>query len=439
MTLTDDYLAAVAAAGQQPGDLMQTLLPAVQDTMYYGRCLTRPVFLDAPAFRQLHHDLENLHAALTTLPQRLFGGDLRAFGLAVGLTEQQVDAVVRGSSTPTRICRADLYRDATGFRLLEVNMGANVGGLDNTVLNEAMLADPVIKQFVTDRGLVFENTMAELAHTLRVEAGVPDGVRPFVAVADWPDSYPTLKDILAKSAVMLAEYGIDALACPVDALEYHDGRVWLGERAVDVVYRLFLVENLREPEAPGYLEPLLAGAERGEVAIFAPLDAELYGTKGSLALLSDEANRDRFSAAELESLDRLLPWTRIVRRGPVTVGERTVDLVEHAVAAREDLVLKPVADFGGAGVVLGWQVDDATWREHLNASMDGRFVLQERVRPEPEYFPSDDGLEPWTLTWGSFLGARGYAGTWVRGSKDPDGGVVNMATGATATCAFHAP
>jgi hypothetical protein len=41
------------------------------------------------------------------------------------------------------------------------------------------------------------------------------------------------------------------------------------------------------------------------------------------------------------------------------------------------------------------------------------------------------------LTWGAFLAVSGYAGQFVRGSTDPDGGVVNMATGATATSCFH--
>lgn len=69
--------------------------------------------------------------------------------------------------------------------------------------------------------------------------------------------------------------------------------------------------------------------------------------------------------------------------------------------------------------------------------MNGPFVLQRRIRPVPELFPADDGLEPWVLTWGIFLGAGGHIGTWVRGSAGRDGGVVNMATGATATCCFH--
>jgi len=73
----------------------------------------------------------------------------------------------------------------------------------------------------------------------------------------------------------------------------------------------------------------------------------------------------------------------------------------------------------------------------LRARLGEPFVLQRRVRSVPELFPGETGLEPWVLTWGAYLSARGYGGMWVRGSADTDTGGVNMATGAYATCCFH--
>ena len=100
-------------------------------------------------------------------------------------------------------------------------------------------------------------------------------------------------------------------------------------------------------------------------------------------------------------------------------------------------MLKPSAEHAGQGVVLGWQTDADTWRDHLAGAVEGPNVLQQRIRPVPELFPTDDGVEPWVLTWGAILLASGFGGIWVRGSRELDGGVVNMATGATATCCFH--
>lgn len=42
------------------------------------------------------------------------------------------------------------------------------------------------------------------------------------------------------------------------------------------------------------------------MAIFTPMYADLYGSKGVLALLSDEQYRDRYTAEELASLDRIV-------------------------------------------------------------------------------------------------------------------------------------
>ena len=125
--------------------------------------------------------------------------------------------------------------------------------------------------------------------------------------------------------------------------------------------------------------------------IFSPMDAELYGSKGALAMLSDEANRRLFDDAELDCLDRFLPWTRMVRPGPVTVAGSSVLLEDYAIAQREELILKPVMLHGGAGVVPGWQTEPAEWQRLVTEAMDQQFVLQQRIHPHTELFPTADG------------------------------------------------
>jgi hypothetical protein len=166
----------------------------------------------------------------------------------------------------------------------------------------------------------------------------------------------------------------------------------------------------------------------------------MYGSKGALALLSDEASRQLFSTAELASLDRILPWTRMVRPGPVTIpGGELADMAEYALGEREHLVLKPTALHSGAGVIQGWLTSPDDWRRQLTGAMDGPFVIQRRIRPLAEPFPADGGPEPWVLWWGAFLGAGGYGGMIVRGSTDPDAGIMSMPHGSTGTCCFHQP
>lgn len=142
------------------------------------------------------------------------------------------------------------------------------------------------------------------------------------------------------------------------------------------------------------MDPVIDAVARGEVAMFTPLDAELYGSKAPLAMLSDDANRHLFTAAELAAFDRVLPWTRMVRPGPVTLEDgRTVDLLDYATSQAGDLVLKPTLLDGGAGVLPGWHPDTSAqlWRDRLISAMRGPWVIQRRIRPAPEMCPGERG------------------------------------------------
>src|SRR5579863_3532109 len=142
--LTELYLREAAGRGMPPGDLIDV---ARRET-----------------------DLENLFQALTALPDRLFEGDFAAFARAVGLTEDQVTAAQRARTpTPTRLARADLYPESSGFRLMELNMGSTTGGGDNAMLNRAMLAHPVLAEFVRAHSLSYVDTMAEQVKTLMAD------------------------------------------------------------------------------------------------------------------------------------------------------------------------------------------------------------------------------------------------------------------------------
>jgi len=65
-----------------------------------------------------------------------------------------------------------------------------------------------------------------------------------------------------------------------------------------------------------------------------------------------------------------------------------VDLVPFIVAQRERLVLKPNDAYGGQGIVLGWEVDDAAWERALGTALTEPHVVQERVPIPSEPFPS---------------------------------------------------
>ncbi|GAA3452840.1 hypothetical protein [Dactylosporangium matsuzakiense] len=434
--VTDAYMEAVAA-GRMPHDELAKAVRAsgLHEAYYANGHMPRPLFLSRAERERLDADLRGLHGLLTSLPDRLFGGDAGAFAAAVGAQGPQIDAARAAGGQATRLSRADLYTDADGFKLLELNVSGAVGGLENAGLNEGFLGSPHFAAFAAEHGLAHVDTMAALCATLRDEAPSAGGL---VAIVDWPESFPELEAQLRQNAELMGRHGVEALACHAGQLEVRAGGVFVGGRRIDVVYRLFLIEDLLRPDGPALLDPVLAAAARGEVAMFTPIASELYGSKAALALLSDERHRDRLDAAELELVDRVLPWTRMLRPGPVTVDGEREELLQYARRDRERLVLKATMLHGGAGFTAGWLAGADEWDRALRAAEGGPFVLQRRVVPEPELMPDAGGTpRPWVAAWGAFLTGRGYSGTWVRAAPDLDAGVVAWNTGALSGCVFH--
>lgn len=437
------YLDHVARHGAAPADLIADA--AASDLLavaYRGRFLPAPVFVSAAERSRLADDLGTLHGMLTSLPDRLYGGDPRALARAVGMNDHQVSVVSRAVATGAPLvplARADLYRDDRGFRLLELNITSALGGFENAEVSRAMLAHPVLARFAEEHALGHVDTMQVIGDALRAEcaAFLPEDRRPVVALADWPESYRSYEPRLRVWAALLERLGFDAVPCHAGMIRSRGDRLEVDGRTIDIVFRFFLIEELATAADVELAEPLLRAAERGTVGMFSRLDAELYGNKGALALLSDDRHQHAFTPAERACVDRFLPWTRPVRK-VVTDGDTERDLVPYAVREQGDLILKPTLLHGGSGIVAGWTVDAAEWRARLEEALDGPYVLQRRVRPAVERFPGEPGeaAQELYLNWGVFYadpavtGGDGYAGCIVRGSTDPQVGIVSMAGGA---------
>jgi hypothetical protein len=446
VALTAQYLDRVARSGAKAGELIGAVAESeMLRSFYHGRYLSRPLFVGHDEIQQLHADVENLRAALASLPDRLYDGDLAAYARAVGANEVQVSAVLRSTGTPvTQLARADLYAEASGFRVLEFNIGSGVGGMDNADLCRGLLAHPLLAEFAETRQLGYVDSMREHVVNVLAGTGTDPGSFPMVALAASPRMYDDIGVYMHHLALRWQELGLDAHACRVEDLQLRGGRVWLGGRAVDIVYRLFLMDDFLEPEALTVMGPLLDAASRGEVEMFTPLDSELLGNKSALAMISDDRNRHLFTAGELASFDRILPWTRHVRPGPVRLADGTsVDLLDYAVEHQDDLVLKPSLLHSGWGVLLGWHpaVSPRLWRDRLADAMTGSWVLQRRVRPVPELFPDDEGeLIPWIVAWGVFTGVNGYSGMFARAATvTSDNSVIGVDTGASGGCCLFGP
>ncbi|GAB3227401.1 hypothetical protein GCM10027447_18470 [Glycomyces halotolerans] len=403
--------------------------------------LGRPALLEADEVRRLDHDLPLLLSALQSLPERLFDGDRAAFAEHLGWTGPALPELLRRLSGPAvPLGRADLVRSPDGFKTVEFNTSSSLGSFEFGELCRATLQDPDFAEFSERAGLDYLDPLRSMVDTLLEAGGRRPSDRPVIALVKWVTSPVAVDPSLFVD--LMADLGFDLVTCRVDQLEYRGGALRCGGRRIDVLYRAFLLKTAAaDPRAAQILEPVSRAVADGAIDLFSPLDADLYGTKSCLAMLSDPRHRDVFTAAEREAIDRTLPWTRRLADAVADVDGEAEPLLDHVAANRTELVLKPSIGHAGQGVVAGWLTDRDQWEADIRAAAAaGDHVVQRRARSVAErfYSPADpDTPAHYLLHWGLFVTGAGFSGGFVKGLPDRGQDVRFLGDGSHVGCVFH--
>lgn len=394
--------------------------------------LSRPAFLTRREHDVLARDVQDLHTLLLELPDRLFGGDVEKHAAAVGMSPVESAVIAEGVSLPcSSLGRADLFRDDSGFRVLEFNCGSNLGGWDVGSLLERALQDPALKGFADRHGLQHDDPRQAMLAELLAGCDRPD---PVVAVLCSPGSRWPGDQAFPHLIAWLETLGVDAVSGHLgDVGERADG-LYFKETRIDIVYRMFGAADVRSNPGMAAAMPILhRNAQFGRVKLHTPLTSELAGSKACLALLSDESNHGAYEPAQREVVERMVPWTRVVRDGPTLTLDGRAELRRFMRARQRDLVLKPVLGFGGAGIVTGWTASSEEWESAVARAFSTPHIVQERVRPVVERFAdfdAPDSYEDVALNWGAFCVGGRYVGSVLRGSALEEASVINRKFGA---------
>jgi hypothetical protein len=217
----------------------------------------------------------------------------------------------------------------------------------------------------------------------------------------------------------------------------------LGDLPVDIIDRKFMIEDLLEyREAPALMEPVLDAAAHGWVKI-----SRRWIRACSIARTCwpccPTRRSGRYSARpELTSLDRILPWTRIVRPGAVSLEDgRRIDLLGYALTHQRDLALKPAVMHGGRGVVLARHQDTAaadwedwvrvagrTLRDPVQDPAGTRPVPRRGREPVPWIVSAGPSSPYWTASAGSLSRAL---------TVESNIEVINLGSGASVGGCLH--
>ncbi len=403
--------------------------------------LTRPVFLDAAQTSRLDHDLPLLLRILQSLPDRLFSGDQEAFARALGWTQPSARDALRLLSGPAvPLGRADLVRGPAEFKVVEFNTSSSLGSFEFGELCRAVLSDSSFGEFAERQGVYYVDPIRKLSETLLRLCGRGLEERPTIALVDWVSSSIEVNASLFID--LMVDLGFRVVVCTVRDLELTAAGLHARGERIDVVYRTFLLDTVaNDTAAAELLGPLAEAVRVGAATLFTPLNADLFGTKECLVMVSADENRDRFTPEERETVARVLPWTRAMGDADTVPMESTGSLAEYVVRHREELVLKPSVGHAGRGVVAGWLVSPEQWAEQVRSAAAGRYIVQRREHSVAErFFAAEADGDPSTclLHWGMFVTGSGLSGGFVKGLLDRPQDIRYLGDGSHVGCVFHA-
>ncbi|MFF2540972.1 hypothetical protein ACFVUY_00160 [Kitasatospora sp. NPDC058063] len=347
----------------------------------------RPVMLPRSSYDELFTATADLLALLRrTLLERAPTAAGRI--AALGADERMYPLVMDGPAEEdyaTCIARPDVMVGASGPRFLEFNIGSGIGGVVDTALHTAAW----VAAFGGPERMPFDAVdPLAVRDELFVRAVRALGVKPAVAIVG------TLRDFGGPPSryFEIQEESLRRRGLAAETFEPEDLLDGLGLPG-EPRYRLGL-RHFTILEWLGHgidLGPVRTALDAG-VRLIASQTAYLIANKKVLGWVSE--GRPWMTDRDRRTVERYLPWTRVVGDRPVERHGRTVPLPELLLERQEEFVLKPAIGMSGQQVLVGRSCPPQVWRGAVTAAAAAQdHIVQEWVEPVPHRmeFAGPDG------------------------------------------------
>jgi hypothetical protein len=370
-----------------------------------------------------------------SIPQRLFGGDTRRMASFYGLDASWLAlAFTPPTGVPEGLARGDFIDGPAGFRCAELNFGGNIGGLDHGLMGRMTLATPAVQRFVAALGGPVQHRdsyrllVRYVVHQV-LSAGLSRGeINAALALSSIPAERSGLvahlvQDYSAVLAAISPRLRGQLFACSYSEMTARSDGLFRGASRLHAVV---------EGDTSRIDRGVLACFKQGAIRFYNGPCSSLLSDKRNLALLSERAESDLFSARERAVIDRHVPWSRLLTPGPVVRQGEREDLERLVLARREELVIKRGRSMAGQDVVIGRETAPAAWEAGVRAALDkGDWIVQEHVPSRRYLFQHAGGCCVHTAIWGPYIFGEQYGGMLLRVQPEERGGIVNATYGAT--------
>ena len=351
----------------------------------------RPFFLDQADEARVRHVAETMAALGETVVRAAMSSREILADLRLSDEEERLARIDPGYARASTASRLDAFLLPDSFKFAEYNAESpaglayseNLAAIFDRLEVMARFRERFEARYYELSGAILD----ALLESYREWGGTASP--PTVLITDFRE-VPTWSEFEILRDRFIAR-GVPTLVADPRDLTFDGQRLVADGRAIDLVYRRVLIADIIA--RPAECDALMRAYASGRVCVANTLQCKIPHKKAFFAVLTDERHASLFSEAERTVIAAHVPWTRVLADVRTTFDGETIELLPFIRRRRDHFVVKPNDEYGGSGVLLGWEATADDWDAAIDRAIRDTahaWVVQERIPIRRERFPVVD-------------------------------------------------
>lgn len=395
----------------------------------------KPYFIDGDRMPEIRWTTEILMRIMNKIVELYYVDDSTKSMFYLSPEETELSDIPVGYHSRIQITRNDAFMTDENLFYLEFNADSPGGPMYSDVQGHLIQqSEPFIelcRKYTIGRDLIMWQILRMLMTCYREWGGRKDF--PNICISAGPEggTAPEFHAIIA----WLKTLNYNAEFVATTEWTYTNGKLTTPNgMEPDIIYRRGWIGDWIE-HMDG-IKPIVSALRDNKVCLVNPLSSTLAANKSIFAVLQRPEIMSLFTGEEQKVIRKYLPWTRVFEKIKTNRHGRMIDLPQYVSTHKDDFVLKPIDQYGGKDVIVGFATDEAEWLDWCGKACapQGKFIVQDVVDIPEEDLPVFEGeklvFAPKKINVNFYCYGGIYTGGVVRSLDSP---VINVHKGGGMT------
>ena len=395
----------------------------------------KPYFIDGARMPEIRWTTEVLMRVMNKISELYYQDESNKALFYLSPEETELADIPVGYHNRVQITRNDAFMTDDQLMYIEFNADSPGGPMYSDVQGDLIQQSDVFaelcKKYVVGRDLIMWQILRMLMTCYREWGGKKDFPNICISAGPGGGTTPEFHAIIA----WLKKLGYNAEFVETTQWTYENGILTTpGGLQPDIIYRRgWIGDWIHHMEG---IKPIIKALRDRKVCMVNPLSSTLAANKSIFAVLQRPEIQKMFTPEEQGVIQKYMPWTRVFEKVKTDYNGQMIDLPEYVAQYKDQFVLKPIDQYGGKDVIVGFASSTDEWNHWVDKACapNGKFVVQQVVEIPEEELPVFDGeklhFAKKKINVNFYCYGGIYTGGVVRSSDSP---VINVHKGGGMT------